>query len=122
MAIFYTAILKCSFLTNCTDSRELTEQDLVLYVLILQSSHRTDFLRPRPDTCHFHSSQYRQPSMLYFSINDKKRFQLDYLSIGKYCALGFFFFLLRDVSFRYNLLSSMTYIFRSLVVEFYVNL
>ena len=24
MAIFYTAILKCSFLTNCTDSRELT--------------------------------------------------------------------------------------------------
>lgn len=34
--------------------------------------------------------------MLYFFIHDKKkkRFQLDYLSIGKYCALGFFLFFL----------------------------
>lgn len=64
--------------------------------------------------------------MLYFFIHDKKkkRFQLDYLSIGKYCALGlfFFFFLLRNVSFQAILLTSMTCIFCLLVVEFYVNL
>lgn len=30
--------------------------------------------------------------MMYFFLLMTKRFQLDYLSIGKYCALGFHFF------------------------------
>lgn len=60
--------------------------------------------------------------MLYFFIHDKKkRFQLDYLSIGKYCALGLFF-LLRNMSSRAVLLISTSYFLRLSMVEFYVNL
>lgn len=64
--------------------------------------------------------------MLYFFIHDKKkkkkRFQLDYLSIGKYCALGFFFFFLETTSSRARLHSSVTYLFGLALVEFYVQL
>lgn len=52
----------------------------------------------------------------------KKRFQLDYLSIGKYCALGFFFFFLETTSSRARLHSSVTYLFGLALVEFYVQL
>lgn len=50
--------------------------------------------------------------MLYFFIHDKKKFQLDYLSIGKYCALGLL--LLLFFPFKKCVLSSYTSYFHDL--------